>query len=92
MKKLIQKWLGITELQGRDKELGKILIPYHKHTDKMISSVVANLEDKINAMARANMSQVLECRIGELENRLYAMEEKEESETPRINWISEKIK
>ena len=70
MKKLIQKWLGITELQGRDKELCKILIPYHKHTDKMISSVVANLNDKVNAMAKANMSQVLSNRIGELDDKL----------------------
>lgn len=36
MKKLIQRWLGVTELQDRDKQLGDILIPYHQATDKML--------------------------------------------------------
>ena len=35
MKKLIQKWLGITDLQDRDKKLGDILVPYHVETDKI---------------------------------------------------------
>ena len=37
--------------------------------DMFLKAGHKELEDKINAMAKANMSQALECRIGELEDR-----------------------
>ena len=40
--------------------------------DERIDRVVEQLEDKINAMAKANMSQALECRIGEVEDKFDA--------------------
>ena len=40
--------------------------------DERIDRVVEQLEEKINAMAKANMSQALECRIGEVEDKFEA--------------------
>ena len=87
MKKLIQKWLGITEIESdiiAIKTAAKFVFDdtrndikklkdRHCLTVKMfdrfkILESIVELEDKVNAMARANMSQALECRIGELED------------------------
>ena len=65
MKKLIQKWLGITKLQ-EDKCYTDRAIKWI--FDNEIRSDIKKLDDKIIAMAKANMSQALECRIGELED------------------------
>ena len=43
MKKLIQRWLGITELQDRDKKLGDILVPYHANTDDILRQLNSRL-------------------------------------------------
>ena len=67
MKKLIQKWLGITKLQEdkcyTDKAIKWIF-------DNEIRSDIKKLDDKIIAMAKANMSQVLSNRISDVEDKL----------------------
>ncbi len=65
MKKLIQKWLGITDLQDRDKKLGDILVPYHVETDKILRQLNIRLSklEKNCSLNRINASLEIDDRI-----------------------------
>ena len=79
MKKLIKRWLGINSLEDRF-ELER----------EALNKFYYKIEDKINAMAKANMSQALECRIGELEESMSFHRKRERQLTDNLFEFLEK--